>query len=84
MDTTITEKGQVTIPVAVRRALGLKPRDRVRVEYDAERGVATLRPAPSRIADIYGAVTPRQRPEDFTARRAEFEDGIADDAMQRP
>jgi len=27
--TTITKKGQVTIPISVRKALGVKPRDRV-------------------------------------------------------
>lgn len=79
----MTQKGQVTIPVEVRRALDLKPHDRVRVEYDAERGVAILRPAPSGILGIYGAVTPRERPEDFQARRDEAEQSIADDAMRR-
>jgi bifunctional DNA-binding transcriptional regulator/antitoxin component of YhaV-PrlF toxin-antitoxin module len=73
----------VTIPVDVRRALNLKPHDRVRVEYDAERGVAIVRPAPSAVLEIYGAVTPRERPEDFRARRQEAEQGIADDAMRR-
>lgn len=83
MDTTITRKGQVTIPVDVRRALNLKPHDRVRVEYDAERGVAIIRPAPSEILAIYGAVAPRERPEDFRARREEAEQGIAGDALRR-
>ena len=73
----------MTIPVDVRRALNLKPRDRVRVEYDAEQGVAILRPAPSDILKIYGSVAPRAQPEDFHARRDDAEQAIADEAMER-
>ena len=33
--TSISTKGQVTLPVGLRRKLGLKPRDRVLVEFFA-------------------------------------------------
>jgi AbrB family looped-hinge helix DNA binding protein len=78
-ETTVTDKGQVTIPVDVRRALGLKPRDKVSIEYDAQRGVAVIRPVPSVVAFLYGAVEPRRRPEDFRALREEFERGVAEE-----
>lgn len=78
--TTVTDKGQVTIPVDVRRALGLKPRDKVSIEYDADRGVAVIRPLPSVVAMLYGAVRTSRHPEDFRALRAEFERGVAEEA----
>ncbi len=37
--TTMTQKGQVTIPRTVRRALNLKPRDRVLITLEGDRAV---------------------------------------------
>jgi antitoxin PrlF len=42
---TMTSKGQVTIPIEVRRRLGLRQGDRV--AFDVEDGTATLRPVPA-------------------------------------
>lgn len=42
---TLTSKGQVTIPVDVRRRLGLGQGDRV--SFEVTDGVATLRPEPA-------------------------------------
>ena len=42
----ISTKGQIVLPVAVRRALGLKPGMRVKVEVDGKS--ARLTPAPAR------------------------------------
>jgi AbrB family looped-hinge helix DNA binding protein len=78
--TTVTSKGQVTIPAAVRSVLGLKARDKVVFDVDSEAGTATLRRL-DRIADLYGAVTPGARPEDFSKLREEFETGVAKEAM---
>jgi AbrB family looped-hinge helix DNA binding protein len=79
---SITSKGRVTIPAEVRNALGLKPRDRVTFEVDRETGTAILRRVGS-IADAYGAVQARSRPEDFSPLRAEFERGVADEVTER-
>lgn len=80
-DTTVTEKGQVTIPVEVRKALGLKPRDRVRIDYDDETETATIRPVRSVAEMLRGMAQPRQRPENFRQIREEFERGVAEDAV---
>jgi AbrB family looped-hinge helix DNA binding protein len=80
-ETTLTQKGQVTIPAEVRRALGLKPRDKVTFELEGE--VARIRRAPSRIGRWYGAVAPVERPEDFRRVREEFERGVAEEADRR-
>jgi AbrB family looped-hinge helix DNA binding protein len=79
-ETTVTEKGQVTIPADVRALLGLRPKDKVIFEVDGE--VATMRRAPSKIARWYGSVTPKQRPEDLRMLREEFEQGVAEEATQ--
>ena len=78
--TSMTRKGQVTIPVAVRRILRLSPGDRVTFEVDPETGTATIRRLQS-IRDVYGLVSPRERPEDFARLREEFERGVAEEVM---
>ena len=35
-ETTLTEKGQVTIPQEIRKLLGLRPKDKVRFEVEGE------------------------------------------------
>jgi antitoxin PrlF len=77
-ETTITRKGQVTIPAEIRSRLGLKPKDRVRFEMHGD--TVTLRPATSRLLRWYGSVTPKDRPEDFRKMREEFEEGVAEEA----
>ena len=44
MTTTITQKGQVTLPKRVRDAVGLKPGDRVEVRATASGGVYIEKP----------------------------------------
>jgi len=80
LETTVTQKGQVTIPLQVREALGIKARDKVRFELEGD--TVRLRRAPSRILAGYGSVIPRHRPEDFRAVRAEVEHTIAADVAR--
>ncbi|HEY3079907.1 MAG TPA: AbrB/MazE/SpoVT family DNA-binding domain-containing protein [Chloroflexota bacterium] len=77
-ETTVTQKGQVTIPQAIRVRLGLKPKDRVRFELEGD--VVTLRPAHSKLLAGYGAVSPRERPEDWQKVREEVEGAVAEEA----
>ena len=49
----LTSKGQITIPVEVRRKLGLKPGDRVRF-VEGENGEFILKPKNRSIMDLYG------------------------------
>jgi antitoxin PrlF len=71
--TTITQRGQVTIPAEVRRLLGANPRDKIafRIEGDTVR----LVPVEFTLEQVFGSVTPLQRPEDFDelSRRAKDE-----------
>lgn len=77
VETTLTQKGQVTIPAAIRARLGLKPRDKVRFEVDGEE--VKLKPAPSKLLQGFGAVMPRQRPEEWSQVRNEVEQAIAEE-----
>jgi antitoxin PrlF len=74
---TLTSKGQVTIPVAVRRLLGLKPRDQV--TFRVSEGRVAIEPAEMTLAQTFGAVKPRRRPEDFQALR----DAAIEEHVQR-
>jgi len=52
---TMTSKGQITIPVKVRKALGLKPGVRIDF-YEIEDGEYALRPKTGSIMDLKGCI----------------------------
>jgi AbrB family looped-hinge helix DNA binding protein len=54
----MTVKGQVTIPVALRERLGLRPGDKVR--FDEEGGRILLTPLDSRVESVFGLVKARK------------------------
>jgi AbrB family looped-hinge helix DNA binding protein len=82
LPTSVTSKGQVTIPADIREHLGIKPKDKVRFEV-AEDGTVRVIPAPSRLAALFGSVKPLKKPEDFKALRQKFEEGVAESAIKR-
>ncbi len=61
--TTITQRGQVTIPAEVRRVLGVKPRDKV--TFTILEGEVRLSPVTLTLESAFGSVKPSKRPEDF-------------------
>ncbi len=63
----VTRKGQVTIPLRIRRQLGIEPGDRV--VYHIEDDKVYLTAIKETLASTYGAVEPLHRPEDFQALR---------------
>jgi antitoxin PrlF len=76
--TSLTRKGQVTIPKDVRDRLGLKPFDKI--EFFVEDGEARLRKARFSIAELAGILPPLDIPveempaiarEEWIARYAE-------------
>ncbi len=79
--TTVTSKGQVTIPIELRRALNIKPKDKV--AFELAKGEIRLRPIQSRLLAGYGSVKPRSRPEDFRKMRQEMEREQAEEAIKR-
>lgn len=59
----VTSKGQVTIPLAVRKLLGLKKN--AKVAFKIEGNVVKVEPAEATLQAAYGAVEPITRPENF-------------------
>lgn len=79
--TVLTRKGQITIPVEVRRALGLKQGDKIAVEVID--GRASVKRAESVIARTAGAVKTDQPPFSAEQLREIAEIAWAEDAAER-
>ena len=78
-ESTVTEKGQVTIPQAIRRTIGLQPRDKVSFEVEGE--VVKIRRVSSKLLQGFGAVTPRNKPEELSETQKEFQEGVAEEVV---
>ncbi len=63
----LTTKGQVTVPVEIRRRLGVKPHDQIAFRVTGNR--VELQPAIMTLESTFGAVKSRKRPEDFKELR---------------
>lgn len=59
LESTVTDKGQTTVPKEVRDALGLKPRQRLQWDLAAD-GSATVRPEPSALA-LFASLKSRKK-----------------------
>jgi antitoxin PrlF len=70
--TTVTQRGQVTIPAEVRRLLGAKPRSKVTFRVEGEE--VSLVAAEHTLESAYGSVKPLNRPEDFKQLSREARD----------
>lgn len=66
---TLTRKGQVTIPKTLRDQLGLHLGDRISFHLRGQEIV--LKPIQRTILDLEGAVKPKRRPESFDKVRRE-------------
>ena len=81
---TVTQKGQVTIPVPLRKALKIQPKDLV--AFELVDGEVHLRPIESAVLASYGAVKPLkspQKPTDYRRLRREIEEEIADEVASK-
>ena len=63
----VTRKGTVTIPVEVRRLLGVKPHGKVTFRVVGDR--VELLPPTMTLESAFGSVQPRKRPENFKKLR---------------
>jgi len=80
--TTVTRKGQVTIPIAIRRALDLKEGDRLAVE---RQGDAVLLRRAQGVAERTAGILARYRlaaPLTPEEERAAFERAVADEVAR--
>ena len=63
MLSSVSPKGQVTIPLEIRQMLGVKPKDKV--VFKVENGQVQITPARYTLESIRGSVQPATRTEDF-------------------
>jgi len=73
----VTSKGQITIPAAVRKALGLKPGSEV-LFFEGEKGEFVFRPRTGSIWDLRGSIPKLDHPVSIE----EMNEGIADAAAE--
>jgi AbrB family looped-hinge helix DNA binding protein len=78
---TVTRKGQVTVPIRIRRALGLKQGDQV--AFALEDGAARLTRSRSYAERTKGVVKTSQPPLTAEQLRAQAEAAIAEGAIER-
>lgn len=73
---TLTQKGQVTIPASIRQMLGLKPFDKLIFTVKEEKIVAE--PIKNSFLDLYGSVKYKgKKPLDFKKLRKQFMKAMA-------
>ena len=63
MRTTMTQRGQVTVPAQIRKLLGLRPKDQV--VFEIVDGAIVFRRPRFTLETLAGSVKPRKRPEDL-------------------
>ena len=78
-ETTVTAKGQITIPQEIRRIMGLRPHDKVRFEVVGD--TISIKHASSKLLQRFGSVAPKEKPEDFRAAREAFEKAVAEEVV---
>ena len=66
---TVTSKGQITLPAAMRKQLRLSAGKQVFITQEAD-GIKIQRVAD--ISELRGSVKPRTKPEDFKTMRKNF------------
>lgn len=79
----LTSKGQMTIPKEVRKALKLKPSEKVTIVVEGDQAV--IKPIRGTILDIGGSITAseKEKPADFRKVREEVKKKIAKRAAGR-
>lgn len=78
--TTLTQRGQITVPAEVRRLLGLKPRDKVAFAIDA--GEVRLVPVAFTAASAYSSIEPMGATNDFDKQIRQAKAERADDTLR--
>lgn len=80
IESTITDKGQTTVPRPVREALGLKARKRIQWNILAD-GTVTVRPEPSPL-DLFGSLKSEVPFPGYTEEREAAQAAVAKQAVE--
>ena len=77
--TTVTRKGQITVPVEIRRALDLRIGDKVAVSLDENGSLHAELRAVRSVADMtFGSIQSRSQPDEREDPRQQFMDAAQD------
>ncbi len=77
---TLTTKGQTTIPREIRKLLGLKENDRIL--YEVEDGKVAIKPAPS-VHELYGVFKSRIRRKGPPPTKGQMRAALKGDIVRR-
>ena len=77
---TLTSKGQTTIPKEIRRLLGLKENDRIL--YEVEHGKVAIKPAPS-VHELYAVFKSQIRRKGSPPTKAQMRAAVERDIARR-
>jgi AbrB family looped-hinge helix DNA binding protein len=78
---TLTSKGQITIPIEVRKALGLKPGVQIDF-YEVEDGEYTFRPRNGSIRDLEGCIPKLDHTVTIEEMNQAIHDGAAESYLK--
>ena len=81
--TTMTTKGQVTVPREIRDRLGLKSGDKMAFTMLSD-GTVVMRPKTRRLADLAGSLTRPGQPEVTVEDMNPFKPTVRSKAAKRP
>jgi antitoxin PrlF len=79
--TTVTQRGQVTVPAEVRRLLGIKPRSKLTFRIDGDK--VRLMPAAFTIETAFASVPPINRPENFKEIERQAKEELVERAIRK-
>jgi AbrB family looped-hinge helix DNA binding protein len=82
IESTLTDKGQTTVPREVREALGIKPRQRLQWDLGGD-GTVTVRPEPSALP-LFGSLKSRRKFPGIKAEKAAVRRDVADHEGKDP
>lgn len=72
---SVSPKGQITLPIEIRRRFGVKTRDRIVIEVEGD--LVRLRPARSAVDETYQAIPPLQSARPWAELEAEVKAEVA-------
>ncbi len=77
---TLTSKGQTTIPREIRRVLGLRQNDRIL--YEVDDGKVAIKPAPT-VLELYASLKPKLRRKGPPPTKAQMRAAVTRDLVRR-
>lgn len=78
---SVSAKGQITLPIELRRALNIEPHDIVTIELDGQH--LNVEPATARLLSGFGVVPVPDRDRDWKTIERDAFDDVAEQTMRR-